>query len=207
MPTFKHIFLAFVLALLGVVALPATAAECQTQPNGNVVCDGQEFQPVASTPSQDAAARPAAQEITLSQEEADAISELEEEEKGMRLYGHIMSVVTAIIGLVIACVSLIKAYNEGGISEKQMFALLWIGMPLLAVAVLFYMFTPSNMSIEERVEWQRSSRNSVENEKRIIHLREIRQKVIEREANKREGRDVQPNSAGSCIHGWWGNTC
>lgn len=205
----KHIFLALVLAMFGAMALPATAAECQTQPNGNMVCDGQEFQPVASTPSQDAAAKPAAQGITLSHEEADAIAELEEEEKRVRRHGHIMSVVSLLLGVVIVFTILSKAYNsKRGLSTNEMFAIGWVGFPLLAVSVLFYMFSPSNMSIEERVEWHQSPSNFVEKEKRMIHLRETRQKVIEREANKRE--DSQQPTGGEgviCHHEAWWSSC
>lgn len=214
MTTLRRVALMFALTLFGVMALalPAVAAECEMRSSGNVVCDGQEFQPVAPVPSLDAAAKPAAQGITLSQEEADAISELEEEEKRTRLHGYIMSVVYFLSGVVIVFAVFSKAYNsKRWFSRDEMVIIMWIGVPLLATSVLFYMYAPPDMSIEERVEEHQSPSNFVEKEKRMMHLRKIRQQVVERELNEREAnkRDVRrsPEPSGSCTHGWWGDTC
>ena len=176
--SFKHIFLALTLVLLGAAALPAAAVES----NGNLFCDWYPkngFQPTLLAPTSSATktstpSQPTnfAQKPNISQEEAAAIAEVDAIDESLKK----QALLFALFGAVICLFGL--GYLLAGFFTQNIYrlsiGLIYIMMATLCHALALH-FSP----------YEREKRVTAEKEElRVGQLREIKRSVMRREAQR-----------------------
>ena len=182
--SFKHIFLALVLAFLCSLSLPAAAVECQMQSHGQMVCnDGNVYQ-VQALPSANTVPAVPATEPRFSPKEWSAMQGLAavESSDGQGLL--LMSFITAII-VIVAVFFVIKGHMSSNWTMKTG------GLMLVVFCTPFYI----NFAMKAAHHYADSSpeqKIAIERQRmEMEQMRAIRDNAIRREAQRFNGNPSQ----------------